>query len=74
MELRERGWSIRAAAKEVGVARTTGTNWACGHKVYRNGQVVGSSLRWSACPYVRSVRDSFPRTNGLRSRTCATLV
>lgn len=40
MELRERGWSIRAAAKEVGVARTTGTNWACGHKVYRNGQVV----------------------------------
>lgn len=41
MELRERGWSIRAAAREVGVARTTGTNWACGYKTYRNGQVVG---------------------------------
>jgi IS30 family transposase len=41
MELRERGWSIRAAAREVGVARTTGTNWACGHKTYRNGVVVG---------------------------------
>ena len=41
MELRERGWSIRAAAREVGVARTTGTNWACGHKTYRNGLVVG---------------------------------
>ncbi len=41
MELRERGWSIRAAAREVGVARTTGTNWACGHKTYRNGEVVG---------------------------------
>src|SRR3954447_8974872 len=41
MELRERGWSIRAAAREVGVARTTGTNWACGYKTYRNGKVVG---------------------------------
>ena len=41
MEVRERGWSIRAAAREVGVARTTGTNWACGHKTYRNGVVVG---------------------------------
>ena len=41
MELRERGWSIRAAAREVGVARTTGTNWACGYKIYRNGEVVG---------------------------------
>ncbi len=41
MELRERGWSIRAAAREVGVARTTGTNWACGYKTYRKGEVVG---------------------------------
>jgi IS30 family transposase len=41
MELRERGWSIRAAAREVGVSRSTGTNWACGHKTYRNGLVVG---------------------------------
>lgn len=41
MELRERGWSIRAAAREVGVARTTGTNWACGYKTYRHGTVVG---------------------------------
>lgn len=41
MELRERGWSIRAAAREVGVARTTGTNWACGYKTYRGGKVVG---------------------------------
>jgi transposase, IS30 family len=31
----------RAAAREVGVARTTGTNWACGYKTYRNGTVVG---------------------------------
>jgi IS30 family transposase len=41
MELRERGWSIRAAAREVGVSRSTGTSWACGHKTYRNGVVVG---------------------------------
>ncbi len=41
MELRERGWSIRAAAREVGVSRTAGNNWVRGYKTYRGGQVVG---------------------------------
>jgi len=41
MELRARGWSVRAAAREVGVSRTSGANWARGHKIYRNGVVVG---------------------------------
>jgi IS30 family transposase len=41
MQLRERGWSVRAAAREVGVGRTTGGNWARGYKVYRRGEVVG---------------------------------
>ena len=41
MELWGRGWSIRAAAREVGVSRTAANNWARGHKVYRNGSVVG---------------------------------
>jgi len=41
MELRARGWSVRAAAREVGVSRTAGANWARGYKVYRNGMVVG---------------------------------
>jgi IS30 family transposase len=41
MELRERGWSVRAAAREVGVSRTSGTNWSRGYKTYRKGQVVG---------------------------------
>ena len=41
MELRARGWSVRAAAREVGVSRSSGANWARGHKVYRNGVVVG---------------------------------
>lgn len=41
MELRERGWSIWAAAKEVGVSRTAGNNWARGYKTYRGGEVVG---------------------------------
>lgn len=41
MELRARGWSIRAAAREVGVSRSSGTNWARGYKVYRNGEAVG---------------------------------
>ena len=41
MELRERGWSILAAAREVGVSRTTGNNWSRGYKTYRRGQIVG---------------------------------
>jgi len=41
VELRERGWSILAAAREVGVSRTTGNNWSRGYKTYRRGQVTG---------------------------------
>src|SRR3954466_8856023 len=41
MELRERGWSILAAAREVGDFRTTGNNWARGYKTYRRGQAIG---------------------------------
>ena len=41
MELRERGWSILAAAREVGVSRTTGNNWSRGYRAYRRAQVVG---------------------------------
>jgi IS30 family transposase len=41
MQLRERGWGADAAAREVGVSRSTGRNWAHGYKTYRHGQVVG---------------------------------
>ncbi len=41
MQLRERGWSVRAAAREVGVSRTTGANWSRGYKTYRRGVLVG---------------------------------
>jgi transposase, IS30 family len=41
MELRGRGWSVLAAAREVGVSRTTANNWSRGYKTYRHGQVVG---------------------------------
>ena len=41
VELRERGWSILAAARQVGVSRTTGNNWSRGYKIYRHGQVAG---------------------------------
>jgi lambda repressor-like predicted transcriptional regulator len=37
MELRSRGWSIMAAAREAGVSRTAGHNWSRGYKIYRNG-------------------------------------
>jgi IS30 family transposase len=41
MELRARGWSVCAAAREVGVSRTSGANWSRGYKTYRNGVAVG---------------------------------
>jgi transposase, IS30 family len=41
VELRSRGWSIMAAAREVGVSRTSGNNWSRGYKTYRHGQVTG---------------------------------
>jgi IS30 family transposase len=41
MDLRSRGWSIVAAAREVGVSRTAGNNWSRGYKTYRDGQVTG---------------------------------
>jgi IS30 family transposase len=44
-ELRARGWSIMAAAREVGVLRSTGKNWSRGYKTYRNGQVTGFAVR-----------------------------
>lgn len=41
VQLRERGWSIERAAREVGVSRTTGKNWSGGYKTYRDGRAVG---------------------------------
>jgi transposase, IS30 family len=41
MELRSRGWSIVAAAREAGVSRSSGKNWSRGYKVYRHGVVTG---------------------------------
>jgi len=41
MELRARGWSISAAAREVGASRTSGNNWSRGYKTYRHGVVAG---------------------------------
>jgi IS30 family transposase len=41
MELRERGLSVDAAARGIGVSRTAGRNWANGYKTYRSGLVVG---------------------------------
>ena len=41
MELRSRGWSIVAAAREAGVSRSTGKNWSRGCKIYWHGVVTG---------------------------------
>jgi IS30 family transposase len=41
MQLREQGWSIRAAAREAGVSRASGNRWSTGYKTYRDGQVTG---------------------------------
>jgi len=39
--VRADGRSVRAAAREVGVSRSAGTNWSRSYKTYRNGVVVG---------------------------------
>lgn len=41
MELLDRGVSISAAARMVGVSRSAATGWTRGYKVYRRGEVVG---------------------------------
>jgi transposase, IS30 family len=56
-ELRERGWSILAAAREVGVSRTTGNNWSRGYKTYRRGQIVG----FVSAPERLALRQISPR-------------
>ena len=58
MELRERGWSISAAAREVGVSRTSGHNWARGYKTYRGGVAVGFVAPLERLA-VREVSDRF---------------
>ena len=72
MELRGRGWSILAAAREVGVSRTTANNWSRGYKTYRNGQVVGFVRRWTGWPCEGSARGSCRRRSGSRSPIFAT--
>ena len=74
MELRARGWSILAAAREVGVSRTSGANWARGYKTYRNGEVVGFvapldhlAVREVSARYLyerRALPDSRPAAGG----------
>lgn len=40
MELRAQGWSIRGAAREVGISRSAAANWTRGYTVYRDGVAV----------------------------------
>ena len=59
MELRGRGWSIRAAAREVGVSRTTGNNWARGYKTYRERPRSSGSCRALERLAVRQISARF---------------
>jgi hypothetical protein len=47
VELREPGWSILAAAREVGVSRTTGTTGRVVTERTATVRLSGSYLRWS---------------------------
>jgi len=40
MDLRAQGWSIRGAAREVGISRSAAANWTRGYNVYRDGGAV----------------------------------
>ena len=59
MELIERGVSISAAARMVGVSRSAATGWTRGYKAYRRGEVVGFvpplerlAVRWLSDRYL----------------------
>ena len=41
LELREGGESVSAAARQIGISRSTGNNWTPGYKTYWRGAVVG---------------------------------
>ena len=72
MELCARGWSIRAAAFEVGVSRTAGSNWARGYKTYRKGGVVGFVPPLDRL-VVRQVSDRFlSQDERIQMPTCIT--
>ena len=72
MELRGRGWSIMAAAREVGVSRTAGNNWSRGYKVYRNGQVTGFVPALDRLAVRQVSGRSCRRMSGSRSLICGT--
>lgn len=52
MELRARGWSVRAAAREVGVSRLSGANWSRGYKTYpqRDSRRIRTRVGPVGCP------------------------
>ncbi|WP_419722128.1 hypothetical protein [Rhodococcus globerulus] len=59
--------SIRAAAREVGVSRASGTNWARSYSVYRAGQLVRTVAPLDRLASAPSVRDAYWKTNVFRS-------
>ena len=65
MELRVQGWSIRGAAREVGISRSAAANWTRGYTVYRDGVAVRfvEPLDWSGPGVMGSV--VWARSNGL---------
>ncbi len=71
-ELREREWSILAAARKAGVSRATRTTGRAVARPTAAGRSPGSCPRWTGWPCVRSARGSCRRTSGSRSLICAT--
>ncbi len=73
MELRERGLSIDAAAREIGVSRTAGRNWANGYRTYRAGQVVGFVAALDRLEVREISPGSCRRTSASSSPICSAL-
>ena len=73
-ELRGRGWSVVAAAREVGVSRTTGNNWSRGYKTYRHGEVAGFVPALDRLAVRQISARLCRRTSGSRSLICTRLV
>ncbi|WP_443677859.1 hypothetical protein [Mycolicibacterium mengxianglii] len=70
MELRARGWSVRAAAREVGVSRSRGQTGRAVTTCTATVWWSGSWRHWTASRCDRSVRATCLRTNASRSPIC----
>lgn len=70
MELRAQGWSIRGAAREVGISRSAAANWTRGTPSIEGASRPSSSSGWTDSRSARSAVGTCLNRSGSRSPTC----